>query len=98
MTWVFVLLVGVVAIGWVWPLTTTITQLSSPAEVRGRVLGVLHLVPGLHFLGAWPLTLAAAGIGWPLAITGAAAVCLFVTLTFGLVRRTGRELAARPAA
>ena len=97
-TWVFVLLVGVVAIGWVWPLTTTITQLSSPAEVRGRVLGVLHLVPGLHFLGAWPLTLAAAGIGWPLAITGAAAVCLSVTLTFGLVRRTGRELAARPAA
>ena len=97
-TWVFVLLVGVVAIGWVWPLTTTIAQLASPAEVRGRVMGVLHLVPGLHFLGAWPLTLAAAGIGWPLAITGAAAVCLFVTLTFGLVRRTGRELAARPAA
>ena len=93
-TWVFVLLVGVVAIGWVWPLTTTIAQLASPAEVRGRVMGVLHLVPGLHFLGAWPLTLAAAGIGWPLAITGAAAVCLFVTLTFGLVRRTSRELAA----
>jgi MFS family permease len=96
-TWVFTLLVGVVAIGWVWPLTTTITQLSSPAELRGRVLGVLHLVPGLHFLGAWPLTLAAAGMGWPLAITGAAGVCLLVTLTFGLGRKTGRELAMRPA-
>ena len=96
-TWVFVLLVGIVAIGWVWPLTTTIAQLSSPAELRGRVMGVFHLVPGLHFLGAWPLTLAAAGIGWPLAMTGAAAVCLFVTLSFGLVRRTGRELAAHPA-
>ena len=96
-TWVFVLLVGVVAIGWVWPLTTTIMQLSSPAEVRGRVLGVLHLVPGFHFLGAWPLTLAAAGIGWPLAITGAAGVCLFVTLSIGLGRKTGRELAAHPA-
>ncbi len=96
-TWIFVLLVGIVAIGWVWPLTTTITQLSSPPEVRGRVLGVLHLVPGFHFLGAWPLTLAAAGVGWPLAITGAAGVCLLVTLSFGLVRRTGRELAAHPA-
>ena len=96
-TWVFTLLVGVVAIGWVWPLTTTIMQLSSPAEVRGRVMGVIHLVPGFHFLGAWPLTLAAAGVGWPLAITGAAGVTLLVALTFGLVRKTGRELAAHPA-
>ena len=97
-TWVFVLLVGIVAIGWVWPLATTIMQLSSPAEVRGRVLGVLHLVPGFHFLGAWPLTLAAAGIGWPLAISGAAGVCLLVTLSYGLGRKTGRRLAAHPPA
>lgn len=96
-TWVFVLLVGIVAIGWVWPLTTTIIQLASPAELRGRVLGVFHLVPGFHLLGAWPLTLAAAGIGWPLAITGAAAVCLTVTLSYGLARKGGRELAAHPA-
>ena len=96
-TWAFTLLVGVVAIGWVWPLTTTITQLSTPVELRGRVMGVLHLVPGLHFLGAWPLTLAAAGVGWPLAITGAAGVTLLVALTFGLGRKTGRELAAHPA-
>ena len=96
-TWVFTLLVGVVAIGWIWPLTTTIMQLSSRAEVRGRVMGVIHLVPGFHFLGAWPLTLAAAGVGWPLAITGAAGVTLLVALTFGLVRKTGRELAAHPA-
>ena len=96
-TWVFVLLVGIVAIGWVWPLTTTIIQLASPAELRGRVLGVFHLVPGFHLLGAWPLTLAAAGIGWPLAITGAAAVCLTVTVSYGLARKGGRELAAHPA-
>ncbi len=97
-TWVFTLLVGVVAIGWVWPLTTTIMQLSSPTEVRGRVLGVLHFVPGFHFLGAWPLTLAAAGVGWPLAITGAAGITLVVTLLYGVVRKAGRELAAHPAA
>ena len=97
-TWVFTLLVGVVAIGWIWPLTTTIMQLSSPAEVRGRVMGVIHLVPGFHFLGAWPLTLAAAGVGWPLAITGAAGVTLLVALLYGVVRKGGRELAAHPAA
>ena len=96
-TWVSILLVGVVAIGWVWPLATTIMQLSSPPEVRGRVLGILHFVPGFHLLGAWPLTLAAAEIGWPLAITSAAGVCLLVTLSYGLGRKKGRDLAARPA-
>ena len=85
------------AIGWVWPLTTTIIQLASPAELRGRVLGVFHLVPGFHLVGAWPLTLAATGIGWPLAITGAAAIVLLVTVSFGLVRKMGRELAAHPS-
>ena len=95
-TWVSLLLVGVVAIGWVWPLATTIMQLFSPPEVRGRVMGVLHFVPGFHYLGAWPLTIAAAGIGWPLAITGAAGVCLAITLSYGLGRRTGRVLAAHP--
>ncbi len=96
-TWVFAFLVGVVAIGWVWPLATTIMQLSSPAEVRGRVMGVLNFVPGFHFVGAWPLTLAAAGVGWPLAITGAAGICLLVTLTYGLGRKAGRELAIHPS-
>ena len=95
-TWVFFLLIGVVAIGWVWPLATTIMQLSSPPAVRGRVLGVLHFVPGFHFLGAWPLTLAAAGVGWPVAITGAAAMCLLITLAYGVARKGGRELAAQP--
>ena len=97
-TWVLFLLVGVIAIGCVWPLATTIMQLSSPAELRGRVMGVLHFTPGFHYLGAWPLTLAAAGVGWPLAITGAAGVTLLVTLTFGLGRKASRELAAHPAA
>ena len=96
-TWVLTFLVGVVAIGWIWPLATTIMQLWTPAGVRGRVMGVLLYVPGFHFLGAWPLTLAAAGVGWPLAITGAAGICLLVTLTYGLGRKAGRELAIHPS-
>ncbi len=97
-TWVLFLLVGAVSIGGIWPMATTIMQLYSPAEVRGRVMGVLHFTPGFHFLGAWPLTVAAAAMGWPLAITGAAGMCLLVTLWFGVARRTGRSLAAHPAA
>ncbi len=92
-TWSLFFLVSVVAIGCIWPLATTIMQLASPVEVRGRVMGVLHFTPGFHIVGAWPLTLAAEGIGWPLAITGAAGITLLVTLAFGLGRKASRELA-----
>jgi hypothetical protein len=82
----------------VWPLATTIMQLSAPAAVRGRVMGVLHFTPGFHYLGAWPLTIAAAEAGWPLAITAAAGLCLLITFWFGVGRKAGRELTAHPAA
>ena len=50
-TWVFVLLVGIVAIGWVWPLTTTIIQLASPAELRGPRAGSVSPRPRLPPVG-----------------------------------------------
>ncbi len=93
--WVLFLVVGVVSLGTVWPLATTILQLASPAEARGRVMGILHFTPGFHYLGAWPLAVVADYAGWPVAITGAAGLCLVVTLWFGLGRRVGRGLAAR---
>ena len=87
------LVVGVLSLGTVWPLSTTILQLASPAEVRGRVMGVLHFTPGFHYLGALPLAAAAGWIGWPLSVTIAAAICLLVTIWFGMVRSAGRGLA-----
>ena len=90
------LVVGVLSLGTVWPLSTTILQLASPAEVRGRVMGVLHFTPGFHYLGALPLAAAAGWIGWPLSITIAAAICLLVTVWFGLGRAAGRRLARAP--
>ena len=97
MAWTLFMLLGSVSLGTVWPLATTILQLAAPPEARGRVMGILHFTPGFHYLGAWPLSVVAAAAGWPLAITGAAGLCLSVTLGFGLLRRAGRELARRPA-
>lgn len=97
MAWTLFMLLGSVSLGTVWPLATTILQLAAPPEARGRVMGILHFTPGFHYLGAWPLSVVAAAAGWPLAITGAAGLCLSVTLGFGLLRRAGRDLARRPA-
>ncbi len=96
--WALFLILGVVSLGTVWPLSTTILQLAAPAEVRGRVMGILHFTPGFHYLGALPLAFVAAQTGWAWAITGAAALMLLVTFWFGLGRSAGRELAANPAA
>ena len=96
--WSLFLLLGIVSLGTVWPLATTILQLASPAEVRGRVMGILHFTPGFHYLGALPLAFVAAETGWPLAMTIAAGLMLLVTFWFGVGRNAGRELAARPAA
>lgn len=95
--WALFLVVGIVSLGTVWPLSTTILQLATPAEVRGRVMGILHFTPGFHYLGALPLSFVAAQTSWPLAITMAAGLMLLVTFWFGLGRSAGRELAAKPA-
>ena len=95
--WALFLVVGIVSLGTVWPLSTTILQLATPAEVRGRVMGILHFTPGFHYLGALPLAFVAANAGWGWAITGAAGLMLLVTIWFGVGRSSGRELAAHPA-
>ena len=91
-SWMLILLVGVVSIGMVWPLATTIIQVESSPELRGRVMGVLSFTPGFHFLGAFPLALAAGQWGWEIAITGAAIASLLVTIWYGLVRKGAPKL------
>ena len=85
-TFVFFTLVGVTGVGMVWPLATTIIQVETSAEVRGRVMGMLQFTPGFHFLGAFPLALAAGQVGWEVAITGAVGLSLVTTVWFALVR------------
>ena len=95
-SWTLFVVVGVFSLGSVWPIATTILQLSTPPELRGRVMGVFHFTPGFHYIGALPLSFVAAETGWPLAITVAAGLMLLVTAWFGLGRRDGRTLAATP--
>ena len=85
-TWVFFLLVGVTGVGMTWPLATTMLQLETSSDFRGRVLGVLQFTPGFHFLGAFPLALVAGQLGWELAITAAAGLSLATTVWFAVLR------------
>ena len=97
-TWVFFLLVGVTGVGMVWPLATTMIQTETSPEVRGRVMGILQFTPGFHFLGAFPLALAAGQLGWEVAITGAAGLSLATTVWFALIRRGAPKLRRQEAA
>ena len=96
-SWGLFLVVGATSLGTVWPLATTILQLAAPAEIRGRVMGILHFTPGFHHLGALPLAAAAGWVGWSTSISVAAGLCLLTALWFGLGRTAGRRLAATPA-
>ena len=96
-SWALFLVVGALSLGTVWPLATTILQLAAPAEIRGRVMGILHFTPGFHHLGALPLAAAAGWVGWSTSISVAAGLCLLVSIWFGLGRASGRQLAVTPA-
>ena len=91
-TFVFFTLVGVTGVGMVWPLATTMIQVETSAEVRGRVMGMLQFTPGFHFLGAFPLALAAGQFGWEVAITIAGGLSLVTTVWFAFLRRGKPEL------
>lgn len=85
-SWVLFLLVGLIGLGSVWPLATSLIQLESPAKMKGRVMGILQFTPGFHFLGAYPLALAAEQFGWGVAMTATAVATLVVTIWFGVIR------------
>jgi len=97
-TFLFFTLVGVTGVGMVWPLATTMIQTETSAEVRGRVMGMLQFTPGFHFLGAFPLALAAGQLGWEVAITGAAGLSLATTVWFALVRHGKPKFSRQEAA
>ena len=60
-------------------------------------MGVLHITPAVHYLGAYPLALVAGQWDWGFAITGSAMISLFVTVWFAVARR-GAPTISRQAA
>ena len=75
-----VALVGSTSIGGFWPVSSSMMQLTTAPDMRGRMMAMMQLAPVFHFLGAWPLTWLAQLYGWSIAITSGAAVLLVISL------------------
>ena len=75
-----VALVGSTSIGGFWPVSSSMMQLTTAPEMRGRMMAMMQLAPVFHFLGALPLTWLAQLYGWSVAITSGAAVLLVISV------------------
>ena len=89
---VLVALVGSTSIGGFWPVSSSMMQLTTAPEMRGRMMAMMQLAPVFHFLGAWPLTWLAQIYGWSAAITSGALVLLAISLAGWMYRPMVRRM------
>ena len=87
-----VALVGSTSIGGFWPVSSSLMQLTTAPDMRGRMMAMMQLAPVFHFLGAWPLTWLAQLYGWSVAITSGAAVLLVISLAGWMYRPMVRRM------
>ena len=87
-----VALVGSTSIGGFWPVSSSMMQLTTAPDMRGRMMAMMQLAPVFHFLGAWPLTWLAQLYGWSVAITSGAAVLLVISLAGWMYRPMVRRM------
>ena len=87
-----VALVGSTSIGGFWPVSSSLMQLTTAPDMRGRMMAMMQLAPVFHFLGAWPLTWLAQIYGWSAAITSGAAVLLVISVAGWLYRPMVRRM------
>ncbi len=87
-----VALVGSTSIGGFWPVSSSLMQLTTTSDMRGRMMAMMQLAPVFHFLGAWPLTWLAQIYGWSVAITGGAAVLLAISAAGWMYRPMVRRM------
>ena len=90
-SWIIFFFVGMASTGLFWPMANTLIQLHAPSELRGRIISILQVAPAIHFLSALPLALAGNTFSWPIAVTGAAVITLFVALLLGVWNPTLRR-------
>ena len=91
-SWCILLFVGLGSMTYI-STTTTVLQLTAPAEMHGRLLSIWTLSAALMFIGALPMGVVADTLGWNVALAGGAALCLTVFLLLGVWRPTLRRLA-----
>ena len=77
---------GFIAVG------TTILQLSTPAELRGRMMSLWLNGAAMHYIGALPLGAVGEHWGWPMSLGGGALIMLAFVLWLGVFRPTLRRL------
>ena len=87
-----VALVGSTSIGGFWPVSSSLMQLTTAPDMRGRMMAMMQLAPVFHFLGAWPLTWLAQLYGWSIAITSGAAVLLVISVAGWMYRPMVRRM------
>ena len=87
-----VALVASTSIGGFWPVSSSLMQLTTATEMRGRMMAMMQMAPVFHFLGAWPLTWLAQVYGWSVAITSGATVLLVISVAGWLYRPMVRRM------
>ena len=71
---------------------TTILQLSTPPELRGRMMSLWLIGAAVHYIGAWPLGTVGEYWGWPMSLGGGALAMLAFVLWLGILRPTLRQM------
>ena len=89
---VLVALVGSTSIGGFWPVSSSLMQLTTEPQMRGRMMAMMQMAPVFHFLGAWPLTWLAQVYSWSLAISSGAVVLLVISVAGWLNRPMVRRM------
>ena len=90
---------------WRWPLFftgvgftgffsmgTTVLQLTTPGQLRGRMMSLWLIGAAMHYIGALPLGAVGEYWGWPVSLGGAALVMVAFVLWLGVLRPTLRGL------
>ncbi len=73
-------------------LGTTVLQLSTPTELRGRMMSLWLIGAAMHYIGAWPLGAVGERYGWTMSLGGGALAMLAFVLWLGIIRPTLRRL------